>query len=114
MVPRLIVEPKHYDSRVLRRWVRADIREVHVERNNGPAFANANRRDFSVFRPGKPFVEDGLRIMSAPAEQLGQLKRQILIQLESQAELLSGYRNHALLRQLRGVADRGLDGLPSQ
>ena len=70
MVPRLIVEPKHYDSRVLRRWVRADIREVHVERNNGPAFANANRRDVSVFRPGKPFVEDGAHHVRSTSSRL--------------------------------------------
>lgn len=114
MVSRLIRKPKHYDSCVLGRWIRADVREVHVERDDGPAFSNANCRDASVSRAGKSFVEDGRGIMSASAEQLGQFDRQILVQLESQAELLSGYRDHTLLRQLRGVADRSPDGLPSQ
>ena len=103
-ISRLTLKPKHYDSRVLGRRIRADVREVRIERNDGPALTNANRRDVGGSRPAEPFVEDRLRIMSASAEQPRQLARQVLVQLESQAELLSGHRDHALLRQFRGVA----------
>ena len=42
LISRLILKPKHYDSCVLGGWIGADVREVHVERDDGPAFANAD------------------------------------------------------------------------
>ena len=66
MVPRLIIEPKHYDPAYSGGgYARMSAKSMSSE-NDGPTFANADRRDLGVFRPGKPFVEDGLRIMSAP------------------------------------------------
>jgi len=109
LVPRLASKPEHDDSRMLAGWISSNIRKVHVERENGATLTKALRRKSRVLDASDALIEDRHGVMSGETKNFRELDGKILVQFESHAVSLRRHRHDSFLRQIRGVADSGLD-----
>ena len=114
VIPRLVLQSEHDESTVISGRVSPDVRKIHVEADQRPAFAHAGRGEIPVRTPAEFLIENSCGIMSRRAEQRGHFDGQVLVQFEARETLLRGQRQNSLSGKLGGVPNGGLNGLAGE
>jgi hypothetical protein len=78
----LVLEAQHNQSRVLIGWVNADIGKAQIEREERAAFGPAFIKDVAITPPAKSFIPDGYGVVAVLAEELRQVRVEILVHFE--------------------------------
>lgn len=73
---------QHYEPRKLRRQIEADIGKVHIQCDQGPPFPRACFNEVRIGLTLRSLIRDRYRIMMSRPEQLSDLYRQVLVNLE--------------------------------
>lgn len=112
VIPGLALESQHHDTGVSIWRIGPDVRKVLVERNEDALLPRADGCEIGVLRTAHSLVENCHRVVAEFAEEGGEFRRKIFVQLEPQeAGLLTGKGKDALLGQVGSVAHRSLHGL---
>jgi hypothetical protein len=86
-----------------------NVPETDVQRYQDSPFFSARGENFLVRPPAQPLLQNRSHFVACGAQQRSGVAREVLVELEPQrhARRLSGDRNDALAREVRGVSERG-------
>jgi hypothetical protein len=79
---------KHHETRILVRTIRPNISEPAVERYEHAALAPHNTGEIGVLRSADTLIVDRGGIVACRVEQVGNLNREVFVDLESHPEWL--------------------------
>lgn len=112
VIPGLALESQHHDTGVSIWRIGPDVRKVLVERNEDALLTRTGGCEIGVLSTAHALVENCLRVVAEFAEERGEFRGQVFVQLEPQeVGLLTGQGKDPLLGQVGSVAHRSLHGL---
>ncbi len=92
---RLIAQTQNDDAREVRRGVGQDVGEIQVQRHERPQFSSADVDDALIGLTAESLLRNGMSVVSHGAKHLRQRWREIFVELESHAALISTTRSRA-------------------